>query len=83
MKPVSVWARREAFRKRLASKISAEQLEQEMTEEVIIIAQKMGWTIEYIMQLPPWTYNQVRSTLQKLIETETKTYDILNSQTLR
>lgn len=60
----------EAFRTRLAKKANIDRFEEDLTNNIIRIMYYMKWDLDYVMELPPWTFNRIGKELNKIIEAE-------------
>ena len=60
----------ERFRDKLKAEASWEMFPQDLASEVFMVAHEMHWKIEYILEMPPWEFQQIAEEIRKYYEAQ-------------
>lgn len=58
----------DAFRLRLAQRRSVEEVEKDFVYSIFILMYEMKWSVEYIMEMEIWKFNEIVRNLNRFYE---------------
>ena len=62
----------ELLREKLKREAALESLPQDLASAVFLVAHEMHWTIEYVMEMPPWMLETIAKQIQEYYEAQRK-----------